>query len=193
MDKTAPRGTPKILFILIIAILAGMYYYAAYVEFANPEKTVSTYYEAALNQDYDTQAQNLSVFILMQFPQYMYQDPSDLLKDRPAKEQELRDLLAKQGESIAPPEGISIDIMPEYTRKGTYSALVAYNIIQEGEPAYTELAMLIKEAGRYRIISTLPIPEESLKEITDSDIAELDKSFQQLLGEQPQSPEENQE
>lgn len=189
MTKTAPQGTPKTIFVLIIAILAGMYYYAAFVDFANPEKTVTTFYQAAFNQDYDTQAQNLSVFILMQLPQYMLENPADLLKDRPAKEKEIRNLLEEAGE-YNPTEGISIEILPEYTKKGTYSALVAYNIIHEGQPAYTQVAMLIKEAGRYRIINSFAIPEESLKDIKDSDIAELDASFKQLLGEESPSQEE---
>jgi uncharacterized membrane protein YvbJ len=67
MSKPASSRVPLSLFVLIVIILGGMYYYAAFVAFSNPEDTVRNFYEAYFNEDFNKAAENVSVFGQLSF------------------------------------------------------------------------------------------------------------------------------
>lgn len=182
MDRTVPAGVPKIIYVLIIVILAGMYYYAAYVDVSNPEKVVADFYNAYFDRDYDKVAENLSVFWSVQFlPQYTSQSPAELLKNRDEINKEMSQVFAEQ-EKENPLEGnYAVETHSEYTRQGTNSALVVYSIIENGNELGMEMALLINEAGQFRIFSMTPVTAEALQTITEEDLQSLEESFTDLL------------
>ncbi|MGI6468120.1 MAG: hypothetical protein ACOX0Q_03725 [Syntrophomonadaceae bacterium] len=187
MKETSPTrtGVPKILPVLIAAILAGMFYYAYYlddVEIASPDKTVDHFYQAYLARDYETVARDLSVFWSVNYlPQYMDMSPAELLDNRAEIEKETAAML-KSLEAEQPfEEGISVEVLMEYTKTGEYSALVVYQVMHEGEPIQKEVALLIREAGDYKIINLSPIRESDLEMVQNYSLDQLDESFKQLL------------
>jgi len=180
-EKKVSTGVPVLLYFLIIAILAGMYYYAAFVLYANPEKVVADYYTAYFTGDFETVSENTSVFLAAQaLPQYANLSPATLLAKRGAIEDDVA-LLMEQGGEPTQFEGLSIEIMPEYTRRGEATAVVAYKILKDGEPFGMEAAILDKENNRLRIFQTMPISEESLPEIKKLNMQEMDKNLQSML------------
>lgn len=182
MDRTVPAGVPKILYVLIIVILAAMYYYAA-MDVSEPEKVVEDFYSAYFNRDYETMAENLSVFWSVQFlPQYTSQSPAELLNNRDQIVKEISQVIAEEEEENILEDNYSIEVNPEYTRKGTNSAVVVYSVKQDGNKLGMELALLINEAGQFRIFSVNPVDTELLSRITEDDIQELEESFTELLG-----------
>ena len=179
MEKTR---VPRSLFVFIILILGAMYYYAAYVDSPDPEQTVENFYQAYFSHDYDTMAENLSVFWSVNFlPQYQTLTPAQLLEKRDAIEKETSAMLAKLEEQTTIPSGIDMEFLPSYTQVGEKSAVTAYEFKQNGESMGMELAILIKEDNQLRIINTMPVNKETLEQIKTSDISDLDSSFEQLL------------
>jgi len=182
LDRTVPAGVPKILYVLIIVILAGMYYYAAYVDVSNPEKVVENFYNAYFAGDYDNVAENLSVFWSVQFlPEYTSQSPAELLNNRDEIIKEINQVISEQEKENPLEDNYSVEIHPEYTRQGMNSALVVYSIKQNGNKVGMEMAILINEAGQFRIFSMTPVNTESLEMITEEDVQALEKSFTELL------------
>lgn len=182
MSKAAANSVPKSLFVFIVLILAAMYYYAAYVDSPGPEETVQEFYQAYFNHDYDTMAENLSVFWSVNLlPQYQALSAAQLVEKRDVIEKDASEVLSSMGTQNDIPAGIDLEFLSAYTKKGENSAITAYTIKQDGEPLGTELAILIKEGDRLRIFSTTPINTDNLEQIKDSDIEELDKTFQNLL------------
>lgn len=181
--KTVSTGIPAVLYFFIIAILAGMYYYAAFVMYANPEKVVSTYYDAYFSGDFKTISENTSVFLAAQaLPQYSNLPPSTLIAERKAIEHDIA-LLMGQNADIAQFEGLSIEIMPEYTRQGKSTAVVVYKILKENKPMMMEAAILDKENNRLRLFQTTPVSEEGLAEIKKLDMTMMDKNLQTMLAQ----------
>lgn len=159
-----------------------MYYYAAYVDVANPEKVVENFYEAYFARDYEKVAENLSVFWAVQFvPQYTSQSPAELLSNREELIKKIGQLIAEQEKENLMEDNYSVEIHQEYTRQGTNSALVVYSIKQNGNEVSMEMAILINEAGQFRIFSMTPVNKEALEMITEEDIQALEKSFTELL------------
>jgi len=182
-EKKESTGVPVLLYFLIIAILAGMYYYAAFVQYANPEKVVSSYYNAYFTGDFKTVSENTSVFLAAQaLPQYSNLSPATLLSKRAAIEEDIA-LIMEQGGETSQFEGLSVEIMPEYTRKGESTAVVAYKILKDGKLIGMEAAILDKENNRLRIFQTTPVTEESLPEIKKLDMKEMDKNLKTMLGQ----------
>lgn len=183
MDKPVKRGVPKILFVLIIVILAAMYYYAAYRDYSNPEVTVRNFYNAYFQKDYETVAQNLSVFWGVQFmPEYMLMSPQELMADRPAIEKKMGDFISRvEGENKVP-TGMSIKILPKYTQRAENTALVAYEFKEKNKSVGMEMALLLKEKNRMYILKMMPVTQEQLQQLNGSDIAGLEESFKEMLG-----------
>lgn len=162
---------------------------AAFVDSPSPDKTVYHFYHAYFEQDYDTVAQDLSVFWAVNLlPQYHDLTPAELLQKRAEIEQETGAVLKGFEENQPAEKGLAIEVLKDYTRIGEYSALVVYQVMQQGQPFQKEVAFLIKEDGGYKIVNFSPVQDTDLKLIIDYDLEQLDESFKELLGVQPSSP-----
>lgn len=159
-----------------------MYYYAAYVDVSNPEQVVENFYTAYFDRDYDTVAENLSVFWSMQLlPQYTALSPAELLSSRDKIIKEVSQVITEQEKENPLDGNYSVEIHSEYTRQGTNSALVVYSIKQDGKEVSMEMAILINEAGQFRIFSMNPVNTAALEMITEEDLQALEESFTDLL------------
>lgn len=183
--QPAKLGVPKLLPVLIVAILAGMYYFAAYVDIATPEKTLKNFYQAYFEKDYETVADNLSVFWSVNIlPQYQDLSAAELVQKRAEIVKDTETALKALEEEQPPEQGLSVEVMDEYTKTGEYSALVVYQVMEKKEPVQKEVAFLIKEAGSYKIINFSPIEDSDLELLKEYSLDQLDASFKILLGVQ---------
>ncbi|MDD4170709.1 MAG: hypothetical protein PHQ94_00570 [Syntrophomonas sp.] len=181
-DKPAKRKVPRSLFVIIIICLAGLYGYAAYGDKPAPEKTVQNFYQAYFNRDFDTVAQNLSVFWSVRLlPEYASKTPAELIQDRTQIEAEVSKVISEIEKENTLPEDISVDVMKEYTKIGQNSALVVYSFKQKGEVTSMEAALLILEKGQFRIFNMSPVNQSTLEQVKGLDINVLDESFAALL------------
>lgn len=184
MDKTNNLEFPKILYVIIVAILAAMYYYAAYVDTTPAEKTVQNFYQAYFDRDYDTVADNLSVFWAVQFlPQYQSLAPNEMIAQRDTIIKDLTSFISEMESKNKVPEGLTVEIDRDFTKQGTNSSLVAYSFKENGKDAGMEMAILINEAGTFRIFSFTPTTPEYLSQIGDKEMQELDKQLGQITGQ----------
>jgi len=182
LDKPVQRGVPKVLFVLIVVVLAAMYYYAAYRDYSNPEVTVRNFYNAYFQKDYETVAQNLSVFWGVQFmPEYMRMSPQELMEDRPEIEKKMGDFISRVEAESKMPTGMSIKILPKYTQRADNTALVAYEFKEKNKSAGMEMALLLKEKNRMYILKMIPVNQEQLEQLNGNDIAGLEESFRDML------------
>lgn len=181
MDKTA-GGVPKSIFIIIVAILASMFYYAAFIDKSGAEKTVEDFYQAYFNRDYDTVAEHLSVFWAVQFlPQYQNLSPGQLLENRATIEKEIAQIIKEIEEDTKYPENLRIEVNSSLTKQRDNSALVGYTFQENGETSGMEVAILINESGAYRIYSMSPANPTDIQGITDENMDNLDANFKSLL------------
>ncbi|MEN6349954.1 MAG: hypothetical protein ABFD08_11225 [Syntrophomonas sp.] len=183
MDKPATRGIPKFIPFLIVILLGSMYYYAMFMDTSKPEIIVQRFYQAYFQRDFPKVSENLSVFWSVRFlPQYSLLPPSELVAKRAAIEADATKVIAQIESKNEIPKNIKIEVMPDYTKTGEYSALVVYNFVQNGKPSGMELAVLIKENGRFRIFNMSPVATQDLEQIKNGDLKELDEGFKSLLG-----------
>ena len=177
---------PRSLFVLILLLLAGMYWYAAYGDTPPPEKTVQTFYQAYFAGDYETVADNLSVFWSVRFlPQYADLSPSELLAQRTQVVSDITGVISDIESQNAPPQGVKINIKKPYTKVGKTSAVVVYEFVEQGQPTSMEAAILIMEKGKYRIFNLSTVDESVLSDIKNLDMNVLDQNFDELLSSQP--------
>lgn len=182
MSKPVKSGVPKSLFVLIIVILASMFYYAAYRDYSNPEVVAKSFYSAYFKSDYDTMAQNLSVFWGVQFmPQYMVMSPQELLENRPAIEESMAEFISRMESENKIPANMSIKMLPKYTQRADNTALVAYEFREKNKPVGMEVALMLKESNRMRILKMMPIDQTQLDQFTGNDIAAMEESFKEML------------
>ena len=183
MSKPVKSGVPKSLFVLIIVILASMFYYAAYRDYSNPEVTVKSFYQAYFKSDYETMSQNLSVFWGVQFmPQYMLMSPEELMENRPAIEESMTEFISRMESENKVPADMSIKVLPKYTQRAENTALVAYEFRQQNKPVGMEMALLLKEKKRMHILKMIPIDQEQLEQLNGNDIDAMEESFKEMLG-----------
>jgi hypothetical protein len=184
LSKPVKSGVPKSLFVLIIVILASMFYYAAYRDYSNPEVVAKSFYSAYFKSDYPTMAQNLSVFWGVQFmPQYMVMSPQELLENRPAIEESMAEFISRMESENKVPANMSIKMLPKYTQRADNIALVVYEFRQQNKPVGMEMALLLKENNRMRILQMIPADQEQLDQLTGNDIAAIEESFKEMLGQ----------
>lgn len=182
MENTSPARVPRFIWVVILVLLASMYSYAVYFDPINPEKTVKDFYQAYFTHDYETVASNSSVFWGVTFlPQYAEMSPAEMVKNRDKIEKDISKVIASMEKSNPIPKDITIEVMPEYTTQGDYSAIVLYQFKEAGKAGGMEVALLIKENGRFRVLNMSPIDPQSLDQVKKVDIKELDASFKQLL------------
>lgn len=182
MNETTQRRVPRSLLVIVLVILAGMYYYAAFIDNPGPEKTVENFYQAYFNRDFDTVAQNLSVFWEVRLlPQYSTMTPADLITNRAQIEKEVSSVLATAEKDNQIPKNTKIEVLKEYTKLGKSSAIVVYDIKENNKKMSTEAAILIKENNKLRILEMVPVYDQTLAQIKQMDINELDKNFESLL------------
>jgi predicted HNH restriction endonuclease len=159
-----------------------MYWYAAYGDTPAPEKTVKTFYQAYFDRDFDTVAQNLSVFWSVRFlPEYADMSPEQLIENRTKIEGDISKIIADIEKENSVPKGVSIEVMKEYTKIGKNSAIVVYTFKENGKETGMETALLIKEKGQLRIFNMSPIDPQTLEQIKAVDINVLDENFDSLL------------
>jgi len=182
LSKPVKSGVPKSLFVLIIVILASMFYYAAYRDYSNPEVAVKTFYQAYFKSDYPTMAQNLSVFWGVQFmPQYMLMSPQELIENRPAIEKSMAEFISQMESENKVPANMSIKILPKYTQRADHTALVVYEFRQHNKSVGMEMSLLVKEHNRMRIFQMMPADQAQLDQLTGNDIAPMEASFKEML------------
>ncbi len=182
MENTARAGVPKWIWVVIVALLASMYSYAAYFDPTRPDKTVENFYQAYFDRDYDTVASNLSVFWAVRFlPEYADMSPTELVNNRAKIEKDISKFIASAEKNIASPKDIKIEIMKPYTKIGNNSAIVVYEFKEKNASQGMEAAIMIKEKGRFRIFTMTPVDTQGLDQVKAVKIEELDANFQQLL------------
>lgn len=183
MDKPVKYGVPKVLSVLIIVILASMYYYAAYRDYSNPEVAVKDFYNAYFHHDYQTEAENLSVFWGVQFmPQYMLMSPNELIANRPAIEKNMAEFISRVEAESQIPAGMKIKVLSQYTQREENTALVAYEFKENNKSIGMEMALLLKEKNRMYILKMIPVEKEQLQQLRGEDISALEESFKEMLG-----------
>jgi hypothetical protein len=183
VEKKVSYEVPALLYLLIIAVLAGMYYYAAFVQFANPEKVVSTYYESYFAGDFKTASEQTSVFQATQLlQQYAYMPASALLAERRDIEDDMARLF-EHNTDIAQLEGLSVEIMPEYTRQGKNTAIVVFKFMEDGKEVIMQQSILVREKGRLRIYNTIPISRQNLPEIKKVDMKDMDAQYDDMMSQ----------
>jgi hypothetical protein len=183
LSKPVKSGVPKSLFVLIIVILASMFYYAAYRDYSNPEVVAKSFYSAYFKSDYETVAQNLSVFWGVQFmPQYMLMSPQELIENRPAIEESMTEFITRMESENKVPANMNIKMLSRYTQRADNTALVAYEFREQNKPVGMEMALLLKENNRMRILKMIPVDQEQLDQLNGNDIAVMEESFKEMLG-----------
>ncbi len=182
MERTTPAGVPKFIYVIIIVILAAMYYYAAFVDVSDPEQVVENFYTAYFERDFETVAENLSVFWSVQLlPQYTALAPTELLNKRAEIIADVSEVIAEQEKDNPLADNLGVEVLSEHTRQGENSALVVYSIQENGTEVSLEMAILIKEADSFRIFSMTPVNKELLNMLTEEDFNALEESFTDLL------------
>lgn len=183
VEKKVSYEVPALLYLLIIAILAGMYYYAAFVQFANPEKVVSTYYDAYFAGDFKTASENTSVFLAARtLQQYAYLPASSLLAERSDIENDIARLF-EQNIDVTQFEGLSVEILPEYTRQGKNTAIVVFKLMKEEKEVLMQETLLDRENGRLRIYDTVPISKQNLPEIKKVNMKDMDAQYNTMMAQ----------
>lgn len=182
MENTPPAKVPVFIWVVIVALLAGMYGYAAFWDPGRPEKTVQNFYQAYFTGDFDTVADNLSVFWAARLlPQYMNMNATELLAHRSEIEKEISQLFSEVESMYDAPRDISVEVLKPYTKEGELGAVVVYRFKEKSQNAGMEAALLIKENGRFRIFTMTAVDEFSLLQIKAMDISEMDQNFNELL------------
>lgn len=183
VEKKVSYEVPALLYLLIIALLAGMYYYAAFVQFAKPEKVVSSYYEAYFSGDFKAVSEHTSVFMAARnLQQYTYMPASSLLAERRDIEDDMARLL-EQNIDVAQLEGLSVETMPEYTRQGKNTAIVVCKLMKDGQQVMMQEILLDREKGRLRIYDTVPIGQQNLPEIKKVDMKDMDAQYDAMIAQ----------
>jgi hypothetical protein len=179
---TTKGGVPKWIFLVIIIIISVMFLYASYWDRPVAEETVDEFYHAYFDKDFETMAQNLSVFWSANFlPQYAYMDKDELLASRPEIEKATVEMFTSIEGEEPMPSNIDVKILKEYTKQGENSALVVYEIVEGKTVAGTEAALLIQEESGYKIFTMASVDRATLQQLKDVDISILDENFGHLL------------
>lgn len=159
-----------------------MYYYAAYIDTPEAEKTVQNFYNAYFEKDYETVAENLSVFWSIQFlPEYHNLSPAEIIAERENIEKDIALIISEIEKDTKYPEDLKIVINPTLTKMTENSALVAYTFEEKGETSGMEVAILIKEKGTYRIYNLSPANPSDIENIDQKAMQTLDENFKGLL------------
>lgn len=179
---TGPRRVPRALFVIILLCLAGLYGWAAFGDTPAPEKTVKNFYTAYFNRDYKTVAQNLSVFWSVRLlPDYANMSPLELLDNRSKIEGETAVAIADIEKDNQLPEGMSVEIMKDYTKIGKESAIVVYQFKEKETVTSMEVAILILEKEQFRIFNMSAVDDTVLGQIKALDMSVLDQNFADLM------------
>jgi len=180
--KVTEYKVPKSIFVIIVVLLGSMYYYGAFIEPANPEKAVENFYQAYFDQNFNEVAANLSVLWSVQFlPEYNGLSPAELVAKRPDIETKIAEFIAQIELNNQMPANTSIKVIPEYTKKGDQSALVVYELVENGNPTHKEVAFLIFEKQRFRVWNIALVDDQDLELIKNYNINELDKRVKELF------------
>lgn len=183
MDKPVKKEVPKSLFVLIIVILASMFYYAAYKDPSNPEVIVRNFYNAYFQNDYETVAQNLSVFWGAQFmPQYMLMSPEELIEKRPIIEKNMTKLISQIESQNKIPDDMNVKILSKYTQRQKNTGLVVYELREKNKPINLEMALLLKENNRMYLLQWWSIDREQLQQLNKNDLVAIEAYYSELLG-----------
>ncbi len=169
-------SVPKSFIIIIVLVIAAMGYYA---HISSPETTVVKYFTSLNNSDYLGQADCYSVFLIaQQIPEYASMDNKELLPRR----DEIIAAFAKELPEIspAPTEKITVTPLREETKIGKFSAVVVFEVTVK-ENKSNGISLLVKENGKFRILSIMPISPEQLSEAKSFDIEELDTQIETIM------------
>ncbi|HWP97987.1 MAG TPA: hypothetical protein VN426_14175 [Syntrophomonadaceae bacterium] len=179
---------PKIIPILIILVLAAMYYYPVYQDyrdFKSPETIVQKFFsQLFIDKDYQRAADKMSVFMASpMLPEYSTDTPAQLLKAR-------REIIAKAGPALeqnfknGEQEAFQVTPLPEYTKVGEQTAIVVGKVVAGGKDQGFGLTFLIKEDGKFRIIQYVPLPSAAaLEEVKKIDMKTMDDQAKTLLNQ----------
>lgn len=171
---------PLALPIIAVLVLAAMWIYAERWD-PNPEITITKYFKAMAAQQYDIAADQLSVFqVVPAFPEYMELSPQELVGKRSEIIPRVAQMMAEANPGTAKAK---ITIKPSYTVIGEYVALVVFDHEEEGQPKQLTTALLIKEAGRFRLYDAAPLSPQDIEEFTKTQFKEFDANLKTLFEE----------
>lgn len=153
-----------------------MFSYAAYFDISTPEKTVERFYQLLDSGRYDQAAEYLSVnwAYSILFPKYNNTAPGDLLKRELSVRKELGQALAQNLPEAGTSE-LRVKARPSLTRSGSKVALVVCDYWTPDNKAHgQQLALLVKESGRWRLFDLSDVTGYDLGFLKDVDIKDLD-------------------
>jgi len=180
-------GIPKWNIALIVVLLAGMFGYATYFDVSTPEKTVEKFYQLLGTGKYDQAAEYLSVnwAYSVLFPKYNNTAPSELLKRESAIRKEMGQALAQNLPEAGTGE-LKVTARPSLTRSGSKAALVVCDYrVPNSKVQGQQLALLVKESGRWRLFELSDVTGYDLGFLKDVNMEDLDSkmnSFFQAKG-----------
>ena len=147
------------------------------------KRPVKNFYQAYFNRDFNTVAQNLSVFwsVRLLSDDYASMTPAELLANRAKIEKEVAVAIADIEKDNQIPAGVTISVMKDYTKVGKESAIVVYSFMEGGKVTSMEAAILILEKDQFRIFNMSPVDASVLDQIKSLDINILDQNFADLL------------
>ena len=114
-------------------------------------------------------------------PQYMLMSPQELIENRPTIEDSMTEFISRMESENKVPSNMSIKILSKYTQRADNTALVAYEFRQQNKLVGIEMALLVKENNRMRILQMMQVDQKQLNQLNGNDIAEMEESFKEIL------------
>ena len=184
MDTAKKAGVPIALPILVVVILAAMFYLATFYpdlgKTQSPEKTVEDFYTAYAQSDSTGMAENLSVFWSLQFlPQYVDKSPSELIAQRDDIVKDTAGVLSSTTTEVE--SELKIKVLPEYTQKWNNTAMVVYSGLLGEEELGRQVALLVREKENFYIYLWMPFYDDESLETLQSDFSEFDTYYSEVL------------
>ncbi|MGI6487334.1 MAG: hypothetical protein GX964_05135 [Syntrophomonadaceae bacterium] len=175
-------GIPRWNIAIIVLALFTMFGYSAYFDTPTPERTVEKFYTSFYSGDFEQAVDYLSVNMAypLLFPRYMQTPPAELLQ----REDQIRNEMAQAFSEAIPenPGEIKVSIRSDYTKTGEKSAIVVYDYkVPEQDLKGNEVAILIKETGKWRLLEISDATGSDLSALKSFDMKKMDEQVEQLL------------
>ena len=142
------------------------------------EKFYTSFYSGDFEQAVDYLSVNMAYPLL--FPRYMQTPPAELLQ----REDQIRNEMAQAFSEAIPenPGEIKVSIRSDYTKTGEKSAIVVYDYkVPEQDLKGNEVAILIKETGKWRLLEISDATGSDLSALKSFDMKKMDEQVEQLL------------
>lgn len=176
-------GVPRWNVALIVMLLAGMFGYATYFDTSTPEKTVEKFYQCFDAGDYDRAVEYMSVnwAYSILFPKFNNTPPAELIKKRTDVRREMAKALA-ENVPAGDTEKVQVSALPKLTRLGDKTALVVYDYrIPKSKFTGKQVALLVKETGRWRLFEVSDVTGYELGFISQIDMKQMDQRVENFF------------